>query len=114
MVYISDSVGEQHEFRFHHSVAETNLLFDHFDGARLAETRQQLHELVLDILDEIQTSLSVLSHQENSQGSMWLVDAAIQHLYQDIRVLVELDHQPLLFSHLLESLLVHCVLIVEK
>jgi hypothetical protein len=45
---------------------------------------------------------------------VWLLNAAIDHLDENIGILVEFNHQLLLILHLSEGVLIHTVGIVEK
>ena len=45
---------------------------------------------------------------------MRLLDAGVHHLYQDVGVVAELDHQLLVFLHVAEGVLVDDVRVVEE
>ena len=60
--------------------------------ARDEVAREQLDELVLHILDEVKPRRAVLVHDEHRQVGRGVLDARVQHLDHDVRVLVEADH----------------------
>jgi hypothetical protein len=55
-------------------------------------TRQQLNELVLNILDEIEFGLAMMVHDEYSEEAVWVFDARIGHFDEYIGVFLKIDH----------------------
>ena len=53
---------------------------------------KQLDKLVLNILDEVELGLSVVRHDKHSQERVGLLDARIGHLYENVGVLLKIDH----------------------
>ena len=53
-------------------------------------------------------------HDEDSEETVGVLDARVGHLNEDIRILLEVDHQLLLLLHVAESVFVYDVRVVEE
>jgi hypothetical protein len=69
-----------------------------FRGLQEGHT-EQLNELILEVLDEVEARIAVAIHYEDGQMSVRLLDRVIQRTCHHVRIVSELDHQALLFSH---------------
>lgn len=53
---------------------------------------EEFNELVLDVLDEVELCGAVPRHYEHCKEAVWLLDARVDHLHKDVRVLIEVNH----------------------
>ena len=81
-------------------------------GHKLA--REQLDELVLDVLDEVKFGLAVMVHYEHRKEAVRVLYARIGHLHEDVGIFLEVHHQLLLLLHVSEFVLIHFVCVVEE
>ena len=82
--------------------------------ARDEVAREQLNELVLDVLDEVQLGRTVSVHDEDGEERVRLLNARVDHLDQDVGVVGELNHELLVLLHVTEAVLVDDVGVVEE
>mmetsp|Transcript_58612 Transcript_58612/g.181603 ORF Transcript_58612/g.181603 Transcript_58612/m.181603 type:complete len:209 (+) Transcript_58612:3-629(+) len=75
---------------------------------------EELHKLVLHVLDKVEARTPVPLHDKHRQVAVWLLDAVVQHLDDHRRVVLEVDHQLLMLLHCPEALLIHPMRVVEE
>ena len=98
------------------------MLSNSFFAAGNEVAGKELDELIFHVLDEVESALSILLHDEHCQETtrhsqvlpVWLFYAAVQHFDEDAWILGELDHELLSFVHLLEPCLVNHMRIMEE
>lgn len=95
--------------RLHGGVAEGNMLSNRDFGSAYEVDGQQFDELVLHVLDKVQSSSTVHLHEVHCEVVVRLFDAVIEHADQHIGVVCEVHHELLLLLHGLETLQVACV-----
>ena len=91
-----------------------NVVLDGFLGAPVAISREQLHKLVLHVLNEVQASLAGIFHEKNGQVLRRFSNDQVEHPRQYSCVVWELDHELLLLLHIPKAVIVHHVPIVEE
>ena len=82
--------------------------------ARNEVAREQLNELVLDVLDEVQLGRPISIHNEHGEERVRFLDARVDHFDQDVGVVGELNHQLLVLLHVTEAVFVDDVRVVEE
>lgn len=55
-------------------------------------------------LNKIQAGVDVMLHNENGQMAVGLLDAVVQHPNEDVRIVLELYHELLVFLHHLTTI----------
>ena len=81
-------------------------------GEELA--RKQLNELILDVLDEIKLGHALVVHDKDGQEAVRVLDAGVGHLYEDVCVLLEVNHELLLLLHVSEFVFIHAMSVVKE
>mmetsp|Transcript_616 Transcript_616/g.1431 ORF Transcript_616/g.1431 Transcript_616/m.1431 type:complete len:255 (+) Transcript_616:50-814(+) len=95
-------------------VAVGDLLPHHVLGGRQEVEGQQLHELVLHVLDEVQAGAAVAHHDEHGEVRVRLLDAVVEVAHDYPGVLRKVHHQLLPLLQRAEAGVVQVVRVVEE
>lgn len=95
-------------------VSVCDLLSNHVLWTRFKVAAQKLNELVLHVLDEVQSCGSVSLHDEHSEEGMGFLDAAVEHLDENVWIVRVLNHELLSILYLLKSSLFKVVWVMEE
>jgi hypothetical protein len=92
-VYVLKSRLHQRHLGLDRVVAEGDGLTHYLLTASHEVRREQLDELVLNVLYEIEFCRSISAHDEDCEEAVGLFDARINHLNKDVGVIIEFYHQ---------------------
>mmetsp|Transcript_17555 Transcript_17555/g.42891 ORF Transcript_17555/g.42891 Transcript_17555/m.42891 type:complete len:218 (+) Transcript_17555:245-898(+) len=104
----------EREARLEGVVAEADVRADNVLGRRYEVAREELHKLVLHVLDEVETRQPLPLDHEHGQVAVRLLDAVVEHPDQHVGVLGEVHHQLLVLLHLPKPMFVEVVIEVEE
>ena len=99
VIHVLQSGLHECNLRFDAIVSESDALAHGVLRACHKVTGQQLNKFVLDVLNKVQLGGSITVHDENGQERMRFLNAGVDHLNQNVYVVLEFNHQLLIFLH---------------
>lgn len=106
-VHVLQPCLHEGDFGFDRVISEGNGLADYLLAARHEIGREQLYELVLNVLNKIEFGCTIAAHNEDCEETMRLLDARVDHFYKNVGIIIKFDHQFLSLLHCTETVLIN-------